>query len=71
MADDKTPPDAKADKASKPKTPALRIAAKAEGFRRAGIAHSLEPTDHKAGTFSPEQVEALKADPMLVVVELG
>lgn len=70
MADEKTP-ETKADKASKPKTPALRIAAKAAGFRRAGIAHSLEPTDHKAGAFTVEQVEALKADPMLVVVELG
>ncbi len=67
MAETKTP----AAKPAKYETPALRIAAKAEGFRRAGIAHSLEPTDHKAGTFSPEQVEALKADPMLVVVELG
>ncbi len=70
MADDKTPA-AKPAKAPKYETPALRIAAKTEGFRRAGIAHSAEATDHKAGTFSPEQVEALKGDPMLVVVELG
>ncbi|WP_293392957.1 HI1506-related protein [Nevskia sp.] len=67
MPDPKPP----AAKAPKHETPALRIAAKAEGFRRAGIAHSATATDHKAGRFSPEDVEALKNDPMLVVVELG
>ena len=48
-------------------TPALRIAAKRDGFRRAGIAHPAVATDHPAGRFTPDQVEALRADPMLVV----
>ncbi|WP_273456388.1 HI1506-related protein [Nevskia ramosa] len=68
MSDDKTPPAASP---TKQKTPALRIAAKSEGFRRAGIAHSTTAIDYKAGKFTVEQVEALKNDPMLVVVELG
>jgi len=71
MADDtQTPPKPNAKK-TKHETPGLRIASKAEGFRRAGIAHSTTAKDHKPGTFSPEDVEALKADPMLVVVELA
>lgn len=50
-------------------SPALSITAKRDGFRRAGIAHPAQATDHKAGAFDLEQYEALKADPSLVVVE--
>lgn len=52
-------------------TPALRITAKVEGFRRAGMAHPARATDHPAGTFSPRQVEELMGDAGLVVQSLG
>lgn len=52
-------------------TPALRITARRDGFRRAGMRHPARPVDHEAGTFSAAQVAALKADPMLKVVEIG
>lgn len=51
-------------------TPALRITAKRAGFRRAGMAHPATATAHPAGTFTADQVEALRADPMLVVEDL-
>lgn len=47
----------------------LRITAKKDGFRRAGIAHSDKETDHEASKFTDEQIEQLKAEPMLVVQE--
>lgn len=47
---------------------AMRIAAKAEGFRRAGIAHSTTPTDHPVEKFRlPEQAELLLGEPELIV----
>lgn len=54
-----------------PATPALRIAAKRDGFRRAGMRHPAKPVEHKPGTFTAAQVEALKAEPNLIVEELG
>lgn len=48
-------------------TPALRIRARREGFRRAGMAHSAAPVLHPAGTFTPDQVAALLAEAMLDV----
>ena len=49
----------------------LRITAKkTDGFCRAGKHHPAESTDHKASKFTPEQIEALKAEPMLVVQEI-
>lgn len=51
-------------------TPGLRIAAKRDGFRRAGMAHSKTPTDYPAGFFTADQLAALKAEPMLTVEEL-
>lgn len=46
----------------------LRITAKVDGFRRAGIAHSKSSVDHPVETFnSPEQLEALFAEPKLKV----
>lgn len=46
----------------------LRIKAKKDGFRRGGIAHSKSPVDHPVETFtSPEQLEAIFAEPNLVV----
>ncbi|MBD8890154.1 HI1506-related protein [Roseibium litorale] len=49
----------------------LRISAKREGgIRRAGVRHSFEATDHPEGTFTAKEIEQLKADPDLVVVEI-
>lgn len=64
---------AAAETTAKPKysTPALRIAAKRDGFRRCGVTFSADAADFAAGTFSPEEVERLHADAALVVVELG
>jgi len=47
-------------------TPAIRIAARREGFRRAGMAHPLGPVEHPPGTFTAEQIEQILADPNLV-----
>lgn len=40
-----------------------------DGFRRAGIHHPPSPVRHPAGTFTRDQVEALKAEPNLLVIE--
>lgn len=48
----------------------IRITAKAAGFRRCGLAHNNTPTDHPADTFSDEQLEILKNDPMLKIEEV-
>lgn len=47
--------------------PAVRIIARREGWRRCGMAHSIAPTIHDAGRFTEEEVEALVADPQLIV----
>ena len=48
----------------------LRISARRESFRRAGIAHTVAAADHPLDTLTAEQIAALKAEPMLLVVEL-
>lgn len=48
----------------------IRIVAKREGFRRAGIAHSESATFHPIDRFTPEQLDQLKAEPMLIVDEM-
>lgn len=48
----------------------LRITAKRDGFRRAGIEHSTTPTVHAVKALSAEQIEALKAESMLVVEDV-
>lgn len=48
--------------------PVLRVTAKQEGFRRAGLVHSRRPQAFPLPTdLTPAQVEALLADPMLTV----
>lgn len=47
----------------------LRITAKRDGYRRCGAAHPGDATDHPFDRFTPDQVEALKLDSMLVVQE--
>lgn len=48
----------------------IRISSKREGFRRCGIAHSKEPTEYPDDRFTPAELKALKAEPMLVVEEV-
>ncbi|OED38944.1 hypothetical protein AB834_00480 [PVC group bacterium (ex Bugula neritina AB1)] len=48
----------------------LKIISKLDGFRRAGIAHSLEEKVYEKKRFTKEQIEKLKAEPMLIVREV-
>jgi hypothetical protein len=52
------------------KIPALRITARREGFRRAGRAWSTAPDEVPASEFSAGQIAALKAEPLLLVVDI-
>ncbi|GAB2182671.1 hypothetical protein DLREEDagrD3_28940 [Denitratisoma sp. agr-D3] len=52
------------------KVPGLRVAAKTKNFRRAGRAWSEQVTDVPLSDFTKGQVEQLKADPGLVVVDI-
>lgn len=45
----------------------IRITAKQANFRRAGIAHPATPTAYPNDDFTAEQLDALRAEPMLVV----
>lgn len=45
----------------------IRITSKQPNFRRAGVAHSVTPTDYPDNHFTAEQLDALNAEPMLVV----
>lgn len=44
----------------------LTVTARADGFRRAGIAHPAEPTHYLVEDFTPRQLDALLTEPMLV-----
>lgn len=46
----------------------IRIAAKQEGFRRCGVAHSAMPTDWPEERFTADELARLLAEPMLVVM---
>lgn len=48
----------------------LRIRSKTDGFRRCGVPHPSEWKEHPDGAFTPEQVDILKAEPMLQVEEV-
>jgi hypothetical protein len=54
-------------KGKKQKIEGLRVTSRTEGFRRAGRAWSQTPIELPSSDFTDEQIEALKADPMLVV----
>jgi len=45
----------------------IRIKAKRNNFRRAGIAHPDKWTEYPDDAFTPEQTAALKAETMLIV----
>lgn len=48
----------------------LRITSRRAGFRRCGVAHPAEATDHARSRWSAEEIEQLKAEPVLIVEEL-
>ena len=45
----------------------LISAKKKDGFRRCGVLHSFEATEHDDGVFTAEQLAILQAEPMLSV----
>lgn len=45
----------------------VTITSKQDGFRRCGVSHSKEPVEYPAGHWTPEQLDILKGEPMLVV----
>ncbi len=45
----------------------IRIISAIEGFRRAGVAHSVAATDHPIDHFDEDQVKALQNEPKLIV----
>ncbi len=58
-------------KEAKPKTvPGIKVIARAERFRRAGRVFTAEPTLIPLSTLDKKQVEALRAEPMLVVQDV-
>lgn len=48
----------------------IRITARRDGFRRAGMSHPATPVDHPVGTFTKQQFAELMGEPMLVVQEV-
>ncbi|NRF09371.1 HI1506-related protein [Agrobacterium pusense] len=47
--------------------PLVRVTSQRDGFRRGGVAHSTKPVDYRPGELSPEQLEAILAEPLLTV----
>lgn len=45
----------------------IRITSKRAGFRRCGMPHPAEPTVYPDGRWTEEEMERLRAEPMLVV----
>lgn len=45
----------------------IRITAQHNGFRRCGVSHSRTPTEYPDKAFTPDQIETMKAEPMLLV----
>ena len=45
------------------------ITSKKDGFRRAGIAHPAQTTEYPDGFFSEAQLELLRQEPLLYVLE--
>ena len=48
----------------------IQITCKKDGFRRCGIAHSVAATEYADDRFSDDELKALAAEPMLMVVSL-
>lgn len=45
----------------------IRISAKKDGFRRCGVAHSVQPTEFPDDRFTKKELEELKKEPLLVI----
>ena len=43
----------------------IRITARRDGFRRAGLVHSRQPADHPIGSLTQTQIDQIEADPAL------
>lgn len=69
MAKSKTTAASEAEKAAAEPAPALRIASKRPGFRRAGVAHPVS-AEYEAGEFTQAELEVLEAEPTLIVERL-
>lgn len=64
------PSDTKTEqKTAKESVQVLRVIAKREGFRRAGMTFGSESTRLVVSDLTAEQIAQLKAEPMLVVTE--
>ncbi|MEO0036230.1 MAG: Mu-like prophage FluMu N-terminal domain [Pseudomonadota bacterium] len=50
---------------------ALRITARRDGFRRAGIAHPAGAVEHPLDTLTTAQIAALRAESMLIVEDIA
>lgn len=50
--------------------PVLRVSSKREGFRRAGHAFYAQPRDIAINDLTEDQIEQIKADPMLTCAEV-
>ncbi len=48
----------------------IRIRSKKEGFRRAGVAHSVAPKEYPDDKFSKKELQLLKSEPMLFVEQI-
>ncbi|SIR43151.1 hypothetical protein SAMN05880590_1328 [Rhizobium sp. RU35A] len=46
--------------------PVLKIVSRQDGFRRAGLVHMREAAFHEVAVLSPDQIERLLSEPMLV-----
>jgi hypothetical protein len=49
----------------------IRIIAKVDGFRRGGMEHRSTPVEYAEGTFTPEELAVLRAEPMLLVDDVA
>lgn len=45
----------------------IKITAQKDGFRRCGMAHSRQPTEHPDSKFSKEEIKILENESMLIV----
>lgn len=65
-----TTPKAASAVETKKTVKALRVVARTPGFRRAGRAFGVEPTDIPLSDLSKQQVEALRKERELIVMDV-
>lgn len=56
--------------APKKTTPGIRVVATTAGFRRAGRAWSVEPSDVPLRDLNKEQIAQIRAEPLLAVIDI-